>query len=138
VTQLDPIIIREDSVLNRFSDPTGFERRRRNSVGGHFMTADQISRTPLWQASQLLRRFPGIAVSPRGQISVDRGATTLLGSSCNGVMILIDGIVAPDFDVDMIPVSAIRGIEVYSGPATTPMELTSGRTPCGTVAIWTR
>jgi hypothetical protein len=138
ITQLDPIVVREDSTFNRFSDPTGFQRRMRNSAGGYYMTADQISRVPVWQTSQLVRRFPGVTVSPRGQIGIDRGSTTLIGSSCNGVMILIDGIFSPDFDIDMIPVSAIRGIEVYSGAATTPMELRSGRTPCGSVAIWTR
>ena len=46
----------------------------------------------------------------------------------------MDGVRHP-FDVDAIPVSWIVGVEIYSGPATTPVEFGMG--PCGVVAIWT-
>jgi hypothetical protein len=51
--------------------------------------------------------------------------------------VFVDGtLVGENFDINSIPPSSIRGIEMYRGPATTPLELRSYATPCGTVAIW--
>jgi len=35
-------------------------------------------------------------------------------------------------------VQSIRGIELYRDPGTTPPELRSDKTNCGTLAIWTK
>jgi hypothetical protein len=42
------------------------------------------------------------------------------------------------FNINTVPPMDIRGIEIYSGPATTPTRLRSPKTVCGTVAIWTK
>jgi hypothetical protein len=42
---------------------------------------------------------------------------------------------SPFYDVDEIPVSWIVGIEIYSGPETTPVVF--GQGACGVIAIWT-
>jgi hypothetical protein len=44
------------------------------------------------------------------------------------------------FSIDAIPVSAVRGIEAYLGPATIPVEFSSPGpdAPCGIVMVWTR
>jgi len=47
----------------------------------------------------------------------------------------VAGVRSPFFDVDDIPVNWIVGIEIYSGPETTPVIF--GQGPCGVVAIWT-
>lgn len=147
--QLAPIVVRENSVPSRLMDPTGFERRSRNAIGGHFMTEAEITKSGLWQTSALLRNFPGLNVDASGIVSVERGAYTIQGTPCDGVVVFIDGIATPveprpdtgtrtGFNINEIPPSIIHGIEFYSGPASTPAELRSSRTVCGTVAIWTK
>jgi outer membrane receptor for ferrienterochelin and colicins len=146
--QLAPIVVREDSTPTRLADPTGFERRRRTAIGGHFMTEAEITKSGLWETSALLRNFPGLSVDFQGVVHVERGANTIAGFPCGGVAVFVDGVAIPSearasnkttgFSVDEIATSSIRGIEFYSGPASTPAELRSSRTVCGTVAIWTK
>jgi hypothetical protein len=58
---------------------------------------------------------------------------------CTSMQVFLDGTHVEDgFDVNTVPPDAIRGIEVYAGTATTPPELRSFGTVCGTVAIWTK
>jgi len=58
---------------------------------------------------------------------------------CVGVQVFVDGAMMPQpFDVNTIPPPRIKSIELYRGPATTPLELRSPKTVCGTLAIWTR
>lgn len=145
--QLATVIVREDSNVTRLSDPTGFERRRKNGMG-HYISADEIAQRQFSQTSQLLRSVPGISVNDRGVVTIQRGVNTLIGTSCESVVVFVDGIAIPaekkawnketGFDVNAIAIAFIRGIEVYAGPATTPVELRSSRSTCGTVAIWTR
>jgi outer membrane receptor for ferrienterochelin and colicin len=145
--QLATVIVREDSNVTRLSDPTGFERRRKNGMG-HYISADEIAQRQFSQTSQLLRSLPGISVNDRGVVTIERGPNTFIGTSCESVVVLVDGIAIPaekkawnketGFNVNEIPIAFIRGIEVYSGPATIPAELRSSRSVCGTVAIWTR
>ena len=47
----------------------------------------------------------------------------------------VDGVRSPFYDVDEIPVAWIVGIEIYSGPETTPVIF--GQGACGAIAIWT-
>lgn len=145
--ELTPIIVRERSSLTPLSDPTGFERRRRNSAGGHFITEDEIARSHFVESAQIFRAIPGLSVDRKGGIIVERGATTFIGTPCGNpalkagalsTVVFVDGVAMPGLSVNEIPISSIKGIEVYSGPATTPPELRSSRTVCGTVVIWTK
>ncbi len=145
VNQLATVVIHRDSSYI-MPDPTGFDRRRRNGMG-HYITADEIARRHAAETSQLLSGVPGISVNG-GVVSTLRGVNTIGGSSCGGVVVLVDGVpMAGDrnpfnhgeagFDVNTIPPAFIRAIEVYAGPATTPVELGTPSV-CGLVAIWTR
>jgi hypothetical protein len=152
ITRLAPVVVREDSTITPLSDPTGFDRRRRNSGGGHFITDADIERSRSSSTSQILRTVPGVSVNTRGEVVVERGAMTLKGPPCNTAIVFVDGVAIPTekkaftsefdddtgFSVDQVPIQFIRGIEVYAGPAATPVELRSSRTVCGTVAIWTK
>jgi hypothetical protein len=138
IYQLATVVVHRDSSYAVRSDPTGFDRRRRNGMG-HYIAVDEIVQKHFTETSHLLRAMPGVSVRSDGVIRIDRGQLTLVGSACAGVSVQVDGVRMPDdFNVNVIPISAVRGLEVYSGPATTPEELVTSRTVCGTVVIWTR
>lgn len=147
--QLPTVVVHEDSSSPTRLDPTGFERRRQNGMG-RYITAGEIAQRHFAETSQLLRTLPGISINDRGVVTIQRGVNTLstsIGMSCESVVVLVDGVAIPGeksafnketgSNINTIPTQFIRGIEVYSGPATTPMELRSSRSICGTVAIWT-
>lgn len=138
IYQLATVVVHRDSSYAMRSDPTGFDRRRRNGMG-HYIAVDEIVQKHFTETSHLLRAMPGVSVRSDGVVSIDRGQLTLVGSTCGGVSVQVDGVRMPDgFSVNVIPIAAVRGVEVYSGPATTPEELVTSRTVCGTVVIWTR
>jgi hypothetical protein len=137
IYQLPAVVVHRDVELTPLSDPTGFYRRRLYSAGGHFISADDIAKWHFVETSQVMHLIPGVTVNRDGVVSVDRGAMTLIGSSCMGTEVFVNGLSSPALSLNEIPISAIQGIEVYSGPATTPASLHGSKTVCGTVAIWT-
>jgi len=149
--QLTAIVVRADSAATAVSDPTGFQRRLRTEHGV-FMTAEQIEQRRAMSTEQLFLAVPNVKVDTGGIVLIDRGEISLrrflflhtvkFGDQfidCVGVQVFVDGVMMPQpFDVRTIPPQNIRGIELYRGPATTPLELRSAKTVCGTLAIWTR
>jgi hypothetical protein len=124
-----------------------FERRRAQHNGGFFVTRDDVERLVPSQTSDLLRRAPGVEVvqkALRTAIVSKRGMVLQLGQPQPVLCILpigLDGLVlGPDYNVNDIPISDIHGIEVYSGPATVPVEYRNSLPNgfCGLVMIWTR
>jgi hypothetical protein len=143
---LAPVVVRAQAQRTYLTDPTGFEVRRQSGLGIFLTMIDIESRRPD-KTDQLMRTFPGVRVDGAGVVWVDRGRQTILDlqagesqfTTCVGVQVLIDGTVVPQpFNVNTVPVNAIRGLEFYSGPATTPPELRTPKTNCGTLVIWTR
>ncbi len=143
--QLATVVIHRDSSYV-MPDLTGFDRRRRSGMG-HYITADDIAQRHATETSRLLSGVPGISING-GVVSTLRGVNTINGSSCRSVVVLVDGVVmagdrnpfnhgGAGFDINTIPPGFIKGIEVYAGPATTPVELATPSV-CGLVAIWTR
>jgi hypothetical protein len=152
VHQLTAVVVRADSTVTALNDPTGFERRRRTEQGV-FMTEEQIERRRAISTQQLFLAVPNVRVDTGGIILIDRGVISykrmILGPSptkfgdqfidCVGVQVFVDGSMMPQpFDVNTISPMIIKGIELYRGPATTPLELRTPKTVCGTLAIWTR
>lgn len=136
--QLDTVTVR-DRATSALADPGGFNRRRAAGLGGTFLDEGEITRRAARETEQLLRTVPNVRVGVGGILSLNRGAITLLGTPCAGAQVFVDGSEMPDnFDINQVPPASIRGVEVYSGVATTPPELRSARQICGTVAIWTR
>jgi len=154
VHQLTAVVVRADSAVTALNDPTGFERRRRTEHGV-FMTEEQIEHRSATRTEQLFLAIPNVRVDTGGIILIARGdislRRTLFGSyskgnpaadqflDCVGAQVFVDGVMMPQpFDVNTIPPKSIKAIELYRGPATTPLELRSPKTVCGTLAIWTR
>jgi len=83
----------------------------------------------------------GIIVIKRGEISL-RDIYGPEGDQffhCIGAQVIVNGVEMPQpFNINLVAPSDIRGIEIYSGPASTPTRLRSPKTVCGTVAIWTK
>ena len=114
------------------------EFNRRVSEGrGHYFTRADIERRNPPTLYDLMRAIPGVRVSCPAGVQ-NRCVLRLHRWSC-GPSYWIDGVPTHASVLYMINPSDLEGVEVYSGPAQTPIELTGGgRNECGTVAIWTR
>lgn len=116
----------------------GYNARRTKHVG-HFVTREQIDRHDSPRFADVLRMIPGLVVRPlRGS---GGGRTVSIRGNCSP-LVFLDGFPAASgpLDLDMIDLSTVEGIEVYSGLATVPLEFTSvrGGERCGVIAIWSR
>jgi TonB family protein len=115
----------------------GFNQRKDRQVG-HFVTREQLDRMSSARFVDALRDVPGIQLR-----SLRGGGTTIMlrGSRCPP-LVFIDGFPADagTFDLDMLDLSGVEGIEVYSGVATVPSEFMGARGThgCGVVAVWSR
>ena len=137
VQQLSGITV---SASGGVADQGGFARR---SAGGQgtFLTEEQITARNARTTEALLETLPGVSVSAdkrtSGALSVNRGAVTIQGSQCKGAAVFVDGTeVMEDFNLAQINPRDLRGVEFYRGASTTPPELRSLHTVCGTLALW--
>ena len=114
----------------------GFEARAAKRKNGHFITRDRIERTNSKRLSDLLRQVPTV------RVRMVRGLGTMAyirGASCPP-LVYIDGSPANagPFDLDLIDLVSVEGIEVYGGFGA-PAEFSSVRADqCGVIAIWSR
>lgn len=116
-----------------------FYRRRVKGVGTYW-TRDDIEHYNTQRTSDLLRTAPGIRlVRVASGMGVRFNATSIVRRDCTP-MIWLDGQRAPGLEVDDVLTRDIEGIELYSGPSTTPMQFSqySSSSTCGTIVIWTR
>ena len=108
---------------------------------GQYVTREQIEKRWGGTPSDVLRNVPGIRFIKTA--NGGRGAR-FPGTSINmrdcAPMIWIDGQKAPGMEVDDITLGDIEGIEIYSGPSTTPMQFSQSQSSnnCGTIVIWSR
>lgn len=134
--QLEPIEVTASTVRRGMEDYA----RRRIAGFGRFFDAKDLRRAEGRRLSDLLQSVAGVRVVTRGPRSV------LVGSRSNCPMaVWLDGVQLSGGsrrftqDINEFPISQLEGVEVYSGPAGTPAELTgSGSGSCGTVVLWTR
>jgi hypothetical protein len=146
--QLPMVVVREDSTTTLLADPTGFDARRKTAVGGHFILEQEIAKKHITETEQLFHGIPTVQVDTGGIVVIKRGEISLrdiYGSGgdqffhCIGAQVIVNGVEMPQpFNINLVAPGDIRGIEIYSGPATTPTRLRSPKTVCGTVAIWTK
>lgn len=115
----------------------GFNQRSKLKVG-HFVTRERIERANSSAVSDILREIPALKV---GGMRNQGRMIRLRGMDC-APLVFVDGFPASagEFDVDMIDVHSIEGIEVYVGLGSTPAEFTGPRdlARCGVIAIWSR
>lgn len=133
--------IRTDaSVRRRYSAIEEFYQRRSQGNGGYFMTREELARHHTSRLSEALREVPGVRFARSGSA---RGG--LRFNSANSKRFdcppqyWVDGRRLRSAEIDDFPVTDIEAMELYSGPATTPVQFAMGTVnTCGTVAIWTR
>ena len=156
-TKLDQIAVQTEEV-RRYPQLEAFYLRKDKLLGlGHFLTRDFIERAAAARTSDVLRnshklevecgKAPGaqcfaasrraretrLSRAPRDSTNIE-DITFSFGTGRCRMEVWVDGVRSP-FDLDAIPMDWIIGIEIYSGPATTPAAF--GQGACGVVAIWT-
>lgn len=116
-----------------------FYRRLTRGVG-QYVSRDDIEKRWGGKPSDMLRNTSGIRFV---KVPAGRGVrfpnTSIVRRDCPP-MIWIDGQKAPGLEIDEVPLGDVEGMELYNGPATTPMQfsqVTSANT-CGTIVIWSR
>lgn len=115
----------------------GFNERSKRQVG-HFVTRERIDRANSTILTDVLREMPGVRIGPmRNQGKAIR----LRGADCPP-LVFVDGFpaTAGEFDVDIIDLKSVEGIEVYAGLGSIPPEFSGPRDldRCGVIAIWSR
>lgn len=114
-----------------FLEARGFYQRARRALGT-FLGPDDIESLPAVRTAELFRRIPGLAVTGD---NVRLTRPTGFGGAC-GLRIIVDG-VRYSGSLSDIPLPAIDAVEVYKGPATTPLEWRDA-SGCGAIVIWTK
>jgi hypothetical protein len=117
-----------------------FYRRLTKGVG-QYVGREEVEKRWGGTPSDLLRNTPGIRfVRAGGGRRGIRFPTTTIGRRDCPPMIWIDGQKVPGMEIDEITLGDIEGIELYNGPATTPMQFSQGQgsNNCGTIVVWSR
>ena len=120
------------------SGPLAGFYQRLQAGGGRYFTKTDIDRRNPSNMSDLLRSVPGIRIEARGLENKVR----IRGSRC-APLVWLDGqgLFAGEFDLDALDPRTFEGIEVYSGPASVPMEFQGNQrmsSSCGTIVLWSR
>jgi hypothetical protein len=151
VEVIDVILVARPAVLEKIdvSDRArqrlgieGFHQRRLQGLGT-YVSREEIEKRNTASVSAILRTVPGIRfISIRGNSSaqgVRFNNTSIRQRDCMP-MIWLDGQAAPGLEVDDIILPDVEGIELYNGPATTPMQFSQQQNAntCGTIVIWSR
>jgi len=116
-----------------------YERRRRGD--GHFITADEIAARGNATLGDLLRPILGVRVQERNNVETAYSARSV--AKCPMQIFVDDQLISvpvagPVNLRDLPAPSTIAGIEVYSGPATIPLQYKRADTMCGMILIWTK
>jgi hypothetical protein len=115
----------------------GFRARVRTHAGS-FITRERIDRANSADLSDLLRELPGVRIGP---IRNQGRAIRIRGAPCPP-LVFVDGSPASagEFDVDIIDLRSVEGVEVYAGATEVPPEFMGPRDldGCGVIAIWSR
>ncbi|HLV25532.1 MAG TPA: TonB family protein [Gemmatimonadales bacterium] len=116
----------------------GFEARR-TSGGGSYIDRSQIESLSSASLIDVLRRMRGVRITTLGNTMMTR--VRIRNASCPP-LVFVDGYPAHagEFDLGMVEVSSLEGVEVYHGMAGIPAQFVSGQTEagCGVVALWSR
>ena len=121
-------------------DRVGFSGRKRNGVGGHFITPEQIAARKAIQFTDLMQGVPGVRVQgTMGRMAI---STTRMAGRQGCVTIFVDGakwqqMEAGDLDAFLKP-DEVAAIEFYQAGASMPVEFTTPGSDCSAVVAWTK
>jgi TonB family protein len=116
----------------------GFYERMHQKLG-YYLTEKDFERGHSFVMTDALQRLPG--VKPYTMPGALGTTVRLSGESCPP-LVIVDGFPAAlgHFDLDMIDLSTVEGIEVYPRGTSVPAALMGpyGMQNCGVIAIWSR
>lgn len=134
VVQLPGIEVDAGSLPASEARLKGFHERRAAGFG-RFITRDDIVRRDPRDSWELLRGIPGVRlVGKRVQMSTGQTRGCVVQYFVDGLHIVFP---PSDLLIQFLP-RDLEGIEVYRGPAETPVAFSRGGAECGVIAIWTR
>jgi hypothetical protein len=141
-TTLGAVVVTEPSNSERLG---GFDSRRKLGVG-EFLTLEQINKANTVYTTELMRKFPSVNVSPSHTsviteyypLSAREGGNPSVGAC--PMQVYLDQVPLPTpFNLDLLPTPKdLYGIEVYSGPSTTPPQFSGPNRGCGVILVWTK
>lgn len=116
-----------------------FYRRRAKGIGGTYITRDDIEARHPARLSDVLRDAPGVRfVRTRDGAGIRFDIPANFRQNCVP-QYFVDGQRVANVEIDDFPPRDVEGIELYSGPSSTPMQFSQDAvTSCGTVVIWSR
>jgi Gram-negative bacterial tonB protein./TonB-dependent Receptor Plug Domain. len=134
--RLPPVEVRRKAEVYD-SRLAGFNERKGKHVG-RFVTREKLDLMNSARFIDALRSIPGVEMRTlRGGVVT----VSLRGARC-APTVFIDGFPATAgvMDLDMIDLSGVEGIEVYSDMGSIPPEFSSARggDSCGVIAVWSR
>ena len=131
-TELDTVIVSARRMVARMTE---FEERRKAGFGT-FITAEQIRQRAPVLLGDVLRGIPSIKIVGQGMTQIAYSTRT---SSCPLQVVLDDVLLPPRTDIaSLVSPSEVMAIEVYSGPATIPLQYRHSNSGCGVILIWTK
>lgn len=116
----------------------GFFRRQQTNGGGRFFTAQDLERRNPSNMTDVFRAVPGIRIESNGPMNHVR----VRNSRC-APLVWLDGqpLFAGEVDLDSFDPHTFEGIEIYSGPASVPVEFQGNQrmsSACGTIVLWSK
>ncbi|MGH7616281.1 MAG: hypothetical protein ACREPM_03560, partial [Gemmatimonadaceae bacterium] len=127
---LDTMVVSAKVLSARLGE---FDERRRLGFG-HFLTQADIEQRHAVSIDDLLRPIESVALG--GDTAWNRRDAPL--RSCP-FAIYRDGVLDGRGRLSQLPrPSEIAAIELYSGPATVPLQYKSAKASCGVILIWTK
>ncbi len=122
--------------------------QRRKLGGGEYFTAEDLEKRAAIRLSDVLRYAKTMTIMPDAtnnnvEIAFSKregGGLNVSGVAYCPMQVYLDGIPLPSgFPMDLLPApKMVSGIEVYSGPATAPMQFGGNDRRCGMVLVWTK
>jgi hypothetical protein len=157
--RLDTVPVAEEPKVPQGAGFEGFEARRR--IGrGRFLDSTELRRNQHQYLDGLLIGIPGISIVSPPQCGRSRQSDCvsgrlihvaltgrLLESDRCFLQVVVDGVVLgrggihrweDGFDLSMLRVSELRGVEVYRSGAEVPAEFNDAHAECGVLVLWTK
>jgi hypothetical protein len=133
-TALDTMIVTAKSAPQRLDE---FEQRRAHREG-HFITAADIEKRGSVYVADIIRNVPSVRIDEkRAGVQI---AYNMRSMGRCPFQLFLDGIpMPPETDLATLPPPRdLAGIEIYSGPATIPLQYKFGTPFCGVILLWTK
>ena len=113
-----------------------FERNRRSSTFGQFLTAEQIDRMRATEVADLFIDVLGFSVFGKGtQARVVSNAALARHPECRNATIVVNG--SEGWTLNNFAPSQVAGIEAYADETFVPARY-EGQSKCGVIVIWLR